>query len=119
MLTIAVVRPIEIALSRFSTHLTIQTRSTNDFLNNLQLSKTDLIPRRKFDVPSVPPMNLLIQRNTKNIINFGMQSIGQAPGEAVPPVELSFKLSFTGMMQRQFRKTLDPFSKFASSLHPA
>ena len=48
-----------------------------------------LMPRRKFAVPSVPPMNLLIHKNMKNAINFGIQSIGHAPRVAVPPVKFS------------------------------
>lgn len=43
------------------------------------------MPRRKFADPSVPPRNLLMHKNTKNMMNFGMQFTGQAPVVADPP----------------------------------
>jgi hypothetical protein len=78
------------------------------------------MPRRKFAVPSVPPINLLMHKSTKNIMNFGMQSIGQAPVDADPPVKRSSKLKpIVELTHRQFLNNLVPFSNVISSLQPA
>lgn len=79
------------------------------------------MPSKTFAVPSVPPMNLFKHNIAKNIKNFGMQSIGQAPLVAEPPRKLSNSEnnSIVALMQRQFLNILVPFSKSISSLHPA
>lgn len=115
METIAVDNPIEVALSLFSTHL------KNNFVNfknlsNFLMFESHLTPRRKFAVPSVPPMNLFIHKKTKKAINFGMQSIGQAPGDADPPAKVELIAEF---MHWQFKKIFVPFSYVTSSPQPA
>lgn len=80
--------------------------------------ETNLMPSKKFAVPSVPSKNLFRHRIAKNIKNFGMQSSGQAPGIAEPPRVLS-EPAVVEFMQRQFINIFVPFSYSNSSLHPA
>lgn len=91
-------------------------RAQQKRLMNTQVA--NLMPSKKLAVPSVPSKNLFRHRITKNIKNFGMQSSGQAPTEAKPPLELS-EPEEVELMQRQLMNIFVPFSYSNSSLHPA
>lgn len=84
----------------------------------MMMHVTNLMPSKKFAVPSVPSKNLFIHRIAKNIKNFGMQSSGQAPREAEPP-RMLLGSGVVELMQRQFMNIVVPFSSSISSLHPA
>jgi hypothetical protein len=78
-LTKAIDKPIDTALSLFSMHLE-RIRSSSELYGQLAMNPvTHLIPTRKFAVLSAPPRKLLMHRSRKNIMNCGMQSMGQAP----------------------------------------